>query len=94
MNRLGPLGFLCLVFAPVAASAVFVVWTRVTTLRLGYELARTQAALKKLDEANAELEATVATGRTPRDLTRIGRKLGLAEPVSAQLEAPRKEGRR
>ena len=82
---LGPIGLFLGLLAPVAASAVFLVWTRVTTLRLGYELARAQADLQTLEEENRVLTTEVSAERSPERLRRMAREYGLRPPAREQV---------
>lgn len=82
----GPIGISLALGAPLAASAVFLVWTRVTTLRLGYELARARAAVAVLEEENRVLATEVSALRSPERLRQIGReRFGLRPPSAEQV---------
>ena len=85
-------------FFPVAISAVFLVWTRVTTVQLGYELARLQAALQVLEEQNRVRATEVSRLRAPLRLrTMAVERFGLRPPSAEQvaaIESPRRGGRR
>ncbi|MBX2811114.1 MAG: cell division protein FtsL [Myxococcales bacterium] len=89
-RRLGPFGTVLTFFAPVVASAVLLVWARVTAVQLGYELARTQAALQKLEEQNRVIATQVIVLRSPDRLRRIAvRRFGLKAPSAEQVVVPR-----
>lgn len=95
----GPVGRALILLAPVAASAVFLVWTRVTTLRLGYELARAQTALRALEEENRVLGTAVSALRSPERLRSMAtRRFQLRPPSAEQVAkasvAPPPRGRR
>jgi cell division protein FtsL len=86
ISRLGPLGFFALILAPVAASACFLVWTRVTTLRLGYELARLREEVERLEEKNRVLQTSVSALESPERLRELGRELGLRPPRAEEVK--------
>lgn len=84
--KLGPFtGALCLL-APVVASAAFLVWTRVTTVQLGYELSRSRAALRVLEKRKANLERAKSSLEAPDRLRAIARdELQMVPPSAGTL---------
>ena len=77
----GPMALTFVFSAPIVATAIFLVWTRVTTLHLGYELAELQKNLKALQEENSVLGTEVGALRSPERLQRLARRLGFKPPV-------------
>ncbi|MEL6183348.1 MAG: hypothetical protein AAFU79_01905 [Myxococcota bacterium] len=63
------------------------VWARVTTVRLGYELSRSESALRTLERKRADLERAVTTFRAPERLRQIGsEELGLVPPSAEAVD--------
>lgn len=84
--EVGPLGFFVLLFGPIAASAIFLVWTRVTTLRLGYELAETQSQLQRIVKENETLRASVSALESSGRLRALAKdEFGLERPRAEQI---------
>ncbi|MGF1508506.1 MAG: cell division protein FtsL [Myxococcota bacterium] len=66
--------------APVVAAALLLVWTRVVTVQLGYELSRALQEHQALSRENAALELERTTLSTPERLRRLGTRMGLGPP--------------
>jgi hypothetical protein len=77
---LGPVLVAALLVAPVVAAGLFYVWTRVATLRLGYELSRAGAVHRTLIEHNRGLRIEAASLKAPDRLARLGREKYRLEP--------------
>jgi hypothetical protein len=77
---LGPVLVAALLVAPVVAAGLFYVWTRVATLRLGYELSRAGAVHRTLIEQNRGLRIEAASLKAPDRLARLGREKYHLEP--------------
>ena len=83
----GPLAAALCVAAPVVAAALFFVWTRVTTIRLGYELAQVSAVQDRLLAENNSLRVDVAALKTPKRLAKLAEERGLHAPTSERIVA-------
>lgn len=81
-RRLG-LGTTFLLLAPVVGAALFVVWTRVETLRLGYRLAEEAELHQRLLEQNRGLQVEVGALKSPERLRRLAEKAGMGPPRRA-----------
>ena len=93
-RRLGPLGFGLLLVVPIAAAAVLLVWTRVTALRIGYEIAAKQSALVRVEEERRVLETEASALRSPERLRKLARdRFGLAPPTAGQTDGAGRAGR-
>jgi cell division protein FtsL len=83
---IGPLGRALILAIPVVLAALFLVWTRVTTVRLGYELSKAVEVHERLLEENRGLRVEVATLEAPSRLKRLARsEYGLEKPKSEQV---------
>ena len=76
----GPMGAALFAAAPVVAAALFFVWTRVTTVRLGYALSRETAAQRRLLAERDGLRLDVAALKSPDRLVKLAAERGLAPP--------------
>ncbi len=76
----GPLAAVLCVCAPVVAAALFFVWTRVETIRLGYALSRATAAQARLLAERDSLRVDVAALKSPERLRKLAKQRGLAPP--------------
>jgi cell division protein FtsL len=71
---------------PVVAAAVFHVWTKVATVRLGYELSEAAQMHRNLLEQNRGLRVEVASLKSPERLETLGKKkYGLHPPLPGQI---------
>lgn len=94
-RRFGPIGLAVFLMVPVGASAAFLVWARITTLRLGYELAETQSAVERLEDANRLLRSENQVERSPERLRRIAtERFGLRPPRASDVGLPPAGGAR
>lgn len=79
--------------APVVAAAVFYVWTRVATVRLGYQISRAGSEHARLVEEKAALRSEISTMRSPRRLEALAReRYGLGAPRAEQIVFVRTSG--
>ncbi len=76
----GPLSLSLCLAAPVIAAALFYVWTRVTTVRLGYALARASSTQTRLLAQRDSLRLEVATLKSPDRLAVMAAERGLTPP--------------
>lgn len=84
--NLGPFLTTLACLVPVGASAVFLVWVRVTTVQLGYELAKTQAALQALEEQNRVISTQVSSLKSPERLRELAKeRFRLSSPTAEQV---------
>jgi cell division protein FtsL len=75
-----------LLIAPVVAAGLFYVWTRVATLRLGYELSKAGEAHQALIEQNRGLRIEAASLKAPDRLARLAHdKYRLEPPRASQV---------
>lgn len=82
----GPVGIALLGVAPVTAAALFFVWTRITTVQLGYDLSEAAASHQRLLEENRALRLEVAALRATARLERLaGEVYGLRPPGPGQV---------
>ena len=66
--NVGPVGRSVVFLAPLVAAAVFYVWTRVTTVQLGYTLAKEAQRHEKLLEDNRALRVETSYLKRPERL--------------------------
>ena len=71
----GPLVIAFVAVAPVTAAAVFFVWSRITTVQLGYALSNAAASHQRLLEENRALRLEVAALRATARLERLAREV-------------------
>lgn len=91
--KLGPFTTALLMLAPVVASAALLVWTRVTTVELGYQLTRSRASLTALENRRATLERVRTSLRAPERLRTIAREeLNMGPPSAETLASGAGEG--
>lgn len=91
--RLGPITFGILLLLPVASAALFLVWTRVTTLRLGYRLDRARSAFQSLAQERDRLRFEMQVKSSPQRLvTQCGGNRGLRPPTAEQVVETRAKG--
>lgn len=84
--RFGPFATAVALLAPVTAAAIFLVWTRVSTVCLGYELARLQTVVQTLEERNHILSTEVSALRSPDRLRAMAtERFGLRPPSRQQV---------
>lgn len=84
-ERLGPLGAAVMLATPVVAAALFHVWTHVTTVHLGYQLSRADAAHAKLVESNLVLSTEVSALLAPQRLKALAKEFQLSPPKAEQV---------
>lgn len=71
---------------PCVMAALFHVWTRVTTLELGYQLAQASETHRALLEENKGLELEAAALKAPARLKKLAKeRLKLAPPSREQV---------
>ncbi len=81
-----PLAVALLVALPVVLAALFHVWTKVTTVRLGYALSRAGNTHKRILEKNRALRVEVAALKAPERLKELAQAhYKLAPPKSEQV---------
>jgi hypothetical protein len=85
MRRL--VGFLlaALVLASPVAAALFRVWVHHDAVHMGYELSEEGRRRRDLRRMRQQLEIELAAERSPEQLARRARDLGLAPPKSSQV---------
>lgn len=87
-----PLAASVVLALPVAMAAIFFVWTRLSTVQLGYALSEAGAEHHALLETQRALRVELAALRAPERLQLLGRRdFGLGPPASGQvvyLEGP------
>ncbi len=72
--------------APVVVAAIFFVWTRVATVRLGYQISRAGAEHRRLVEEKSSLRSEISSLRSPRRLEALAQeKFGLTPPRPEQI---------
>ena len=74
-------------FLLIVAGLIFMyLWTRVTVVKLGYEIASFSALEKGLIQENRELKIQFDTIMSPKNLERLGiGELGLVYPENGQI---------
>ena len=83
---LAPIITALLLVAPVVAAALFYVWTRVSTVRLGYDLSRAGEMNRRLNEENRGLRIEVASLKAPERLKQLAEtQYHLAPPRTQQV---------
>ena len=81
----GPMATALCLAAPVVAAALFFVWTRVTTIRLGYALSRATESHSRLLAERASLRLDVAALKSPKRLAKLAKNRGLAPPAPERI---------
>ena len=81
----GPLTTALCIAAPVVAASLFYVWTRVTSVRLGYALSRSTAAQRRLLAEQDGLRLDVSALKSPARLSKIAAERGLTAPPAARI---------
>jgi hypothetical protein len=85
LERLGPLAAGLVILCPLVAAAIFYVGTHVTTVDLGYTLARARKQHEASLEASKGLALEVAALKAPERLQKLAGPLGLLQPSSDQV---------
>lgn len=81
----GPMTVALCLFSPVVAASLFFVWTRVTTVRLGYALSRSAALQARLLAERDSLRLEVAALKSPDRLAQLAAERGLTAPPSDRV---------
>ena len=87
--------FLVYIFsaALIAMSLFFFLWTRVSVVTINYEINELSAKRDILFKENRELTIQFETIVTPKNLERMGKKLGLKYPERSQTVPVRENGK-
>jgi cell division protein FtsL len=93
-DGLGPLGTALVLVLPVAAAALFYVWTHITTVQLGYELSEAAEAHQQMLEENRGLRIEVAALKAPERLKELGRTQYRLEPPKTEQVVELRGGKR
>ena len=80
--------------APMVAAALFFVWTRITTVQLGYVLSEAAASHQRLLEDNRVLRLEVAALRATARLERLAKEVYGLRPPGPDQVVVLAEGRR
>jgi kynureninase len=75
----------------IAASLSFFLWTRVAVVTKGYRMLELTAVHDLLLKENGELKIQYETVVTPRNLERMGGKMGLKYPGQSQMVPVRED---
>ena len=76
----------------IALSLFFFLWTRVSVVTINYEINELSANRATLLKENRELTIQFETIVTPKNLERMGKKLGLKYPERSQTVPVRENG--
>jgi cell division protein FtsL len=76
------IAFLLLVFM---GSGIGYVWSNFEGTQIGYDLSRLQQEELRLKELNQKLKVELATLKSPQNLERGSRRLGLRQPLPEQI---------
>jgi hypothetical protein len=85
MRRLVRLMVAALVVASPVAAALFRVWVYHDAVHMGYELSKEGRRRYDLRRTLQQLEVELAAERSPEQLARRARDLGLAPPTPSQV---------
>ncbi len=77
----------------IAMSLFFFLWTRVSVVTINYEINELSAKRDTLLKENRELTIQFETVVTPKNLERMGKKLGLKYPKRSQTVPVRENGK-
>ena len=66
-------------------SGIGYVWSNFEGTQIGYDLSRLQQEELKLKELNQKLKLELATLKSPQNLERATRRLGLRQPLPEQI---------
>lgn len=84
--KTGPVVVAVVLLLPVVFAALFYVWTRVATVRLGYAISEAGSDHQQLVEENRGLRIEVAALKSPQRLEQIGReRFRLRPPLPEQV---------
>lgn len=85
-NDLAPVLTAVMLAAPVVVAGLFYVWTRVVTVRLGYQISEASEVHHRLLEENRGLRIESAALKAPARLEKLAReRYGLAAPRPEQI---------
>ncbi|MBI5494243.1 MAG: cell division protein FtsL [Deltaproteobacteria bacterium] len=76
----------------VLVSVLFLAWVRVGSLHLGYELGRLRNEQDALMQESRALQLEMGTLRSPAELSRMARALGMVPPQAASVVSPPEGG--
>ncbi len=76
------IAFLLILFM---GSGIGYVWSNFEGTQIGYDLSRLQQEELKLKELNQKLKLELATLKSPQNLERATRRLGLRQPLPEQI---------
>lgn len=70
---------------PPVAGGAFRVWVHQATVQLGYDLSAQEKERSRLESLARQLEVELAAARSPDNLQRLGRELGLRPPAPHEV---------
>jgi len=70
----------------IIGTLLFFTWSRVQTVKIGYEIFNANSEMRRLDQENKELILEIATLKSPKRIERIAREeLKLLPPKDEQI---------